>query len=115
MFSGRSCNRQNHYDIVVLESDLTSKTKKRLQDLLRDRDNISLRFCNVASMIDSYDLYISNLITVETYYRFLIPELFEKYDKVLYLDGDLIIKQDISKLFQIDIGDHLVGAFNACL
>ncbi len=100
----------NFYDIVILESDLQNKTKQRLRKLLKGKRNISLRFCNVSSIIDNYDLYVSHLITVETYYRFLIPELFDKYDKVLYLDGDLIIRQDVGKLFQIDIQDSLVGA-----
>ena len=101
---------EHNYDIVILERDISTKTKKRLQSIFDNKDNFSLRFCNVASRIDSYDLFISQLISVETYYRFLIPELFQNYSKILYLDGDIIVKKDVAELFNYDIGENLIGA-----
>ncbi|MEY8222093.1 DUF4422 domain-containing protein [Enterocloster aldenensis] len=101
---------KHNYDIVILERDIAAKTKERLQSLFRNKDNFSLRFYNVGSRIDSYDLFISQLISVETYYRFLIPELFPNYSKIVYLDGDIIVKKDIAELFNNDIGKNLIGA-----
>lgn len=103
-------SKENNYDIVVLESNIEEKTKKRLQNMVAEHENVSIRFYNVASLIEPYDLYISKLITVETYYRFFIPELFKKFDKVLYLDGDIIVKNDVAELYRQDIGNNLVGA-----
>lgn len=105
-----SSKKDTNYDIVILERDILEKTKLRLKSIFKDYNNISLRFYNVGALIDNYHLYISNLITVETYYRFLIPELFSGLSKVLYLDGDIIVKRDVADLFKIDIGKQLVGA-----
>ena len=46
-----------------------------------------------------------------TYYRLAIPELLdETVDKVLYLDCDLIIKDDITKLWAVDVSHHFLAA-----
>lgn len=39
-----------------------------------------------------------------------MQDIMKAYDKVLYLDSDLIILDDISKLYNVDIGDAYVGA-----
>lgn len=58
-----------------------------------------------------HDLSTNNPhISVETYYRFLIQEILPDYDKVLYLDSDLIIQGDISELYSVDLGNNLLAA-----
>jgi lipopolysaccharide biosynthesis glycosyltransferase len=47
--------------------------------------------------------------TIETYFRFFIPKLFEKYNKVLYLDCDMIVLRDIADLYAEDIGGNWWG------
>ena len=37
------------------------------------------------------------------YSRVLIPELFTEYDRVLWLDADIIVMQDLTPLFNIDL------------
>ncbi|TKZ28416.1 glycosyltransferase family 8 protein, partial [Brachyspira catarrhinii] len=51
-----------------------------------------------------------NYISIETYFRFFIAELLPQYDKVLYLDADLIIMDDLSKLYNFNIDDYAIGA-----
>lgn len=41
--------------------------------------------------------------------RFLIPELVDE-DRVLYLDCDLIVNDNLNKLFEIDFGDKMLFA-----
>ncbi|WP_396126164.1 glycosyltransferase family 8 protein [Anaerobacillus sp. CMMVII] len=50
-------------------------------------------------------------ITKETYFRILLPELLSsKIKKVLYLDCDLIVKKDISELWNTDIKKYILAA-----
>lgn len=44
-----------------------------------------------------------------TYYRLEIPSFF-KNDKVAYLDCDVIVKEDICKLFKISLDNKTIGA-----
>ncbi|MGC4440229.1 glycosyltransferase, partial [Streptococcus suis] len=42
-------------------------------------------------------------------YRYLIPQ-YVPADKALYLDSDLIVTNDISHLFKLDIDDYYIAA-----
>jgi lipopolysaccharide biosynthesis glycosyltransferase len=45
------------------------------------------------------------------YYRLLLADVLPPdYEKIIYLDSDLIVIQDLEKLWQIDIGDNYVLA-----
>lgn len=44
-------------------------------------------------------------ITVATYFRFLIPELLDETEKVIYIDTDTIINRELWDLFKFDMKD----------
>ena len=48
-------------------------------------------------------------VTIETWFRVLIPETFTNYDKVIYLDCDTLVRGDISEFYNIDISNVLVA------
>ena len=74
-------------------------------------DNACVRFADVTGMVRSRHLQTNNPhISIETYYRFLIENVLPEYNKVIYLDSDLIVRGDISELFSVDLGDNLVAA-----
>lgn len=56
---------------------------------------------------------ISKHISLATYYRLLIPELFPHLSKALYLDCDMIIHGNLEELYKIDISDYIVAAVSA--
>ena len=45
-----------------------------------------------------------------TYFRLLIPYVLEKYEKVIYLDSDVVVRDDISKLYDTDVEGYLLAA-----
>lgn len=99
------------YDIVILEKDFSAYNKRLMSEFFARFDNASVRFVNVGGIIKVYNLQTSNEhISVETYYRFLIQKVLPGYDKVLYLDSDLIVEGDVSELFCTEVGDNLVAA-----
>ncbi len=103
-------SNENNYDLIILGKDFTTDSHKRLLSLIKGRDNFSLRFYDVGTFFAGYKLYESSTISIETYYRLVIPEVFAAYDKMLYLDGDIVILDDIAKLFEINIGTNYLGA-----
>lgn len=49
-------------------------------------------------------------ITTATYLRLKLPELLFFRSKILYLDADIIVTSDISKLYETDISQHYLAA-----
>ena len=96
---------------MVLEKDISETHQREMRSFFSAYPNASVRFVNVWPLIRAYDLQTSNAhISVETYYRFLIQDVLSCYDKVLYLDSDLIIEGDVSELFAVDLGDNILAA-----
>lgn len=112
IFSALSnASAEYRYDVVVLHRGISGENQQQMRAFLSRFDHTELRFCDVTEIIADYHLTTNNPhISVETYYRFLIQQLLPFYDKVLYLDSDLIVKGDIAELFETDLGDNLLGA-----
>jgi lipopolysaccharide biosynthesis glycosyltransferase len=43
------------------------------------------------------------------YYRLFIPQLFEELDKAVYLDSDVVLTDDVAKLYDTELGDNILG------
>lgn len=61
------------------------------------------------------NLYTPAHITIETYFRLIIPKYMSNYEKILFLDSDLIICEDVKNLFKYDISDYALAATEECL
>jgi len=61
-------------------------------------------------LIENYDFYVWGPFTVNTYFRLLIPMMCKNYNKVLYLDSDIVCNTDVANLFEIDLDDNYLAA-----
>ena len=99
------------YDITVLSSGISNRNREVMTEFLSSIRIVDLKFFDAQRLLRGCKLTTSNAhISVETYYRFLIQDVLPHYDKVLYLDSDLIVKGDVSKLMEVDLGDNLIAA-----
>lgn len=99
-----------NYDVVLLQTNVSEENKKTLSGLAAGKENVSLRFFDVSDLIREYDLKANAHISVETYFRFLIQQILPDYDKVLYLDCDLIVNADVAELYETDVDGYLLAA-----
>lgn len=102
-------SNNNCYGIYVLEENLSDTNKYKLK--LQERDNIKINFINTKSFVDEYRsiFYLNSYPTIATYYRFFIPAIFENFEKILYLDCDLIINCDIADLYNINLENNIAA------
>ena len=107
-----NADKTRFYDIVILTSNISWEHQELMREnLTAGADNVSLRFHDVSAVIDQYDLATNNEhIGIETYYRFIIQLVMPGYDKVLYLDSDLIVEGDVAELYDTELGDNLLAA-----
>lgn len=99
---------QMQYDIIVLYDALSVYARSSLQSL--EQDDATIRFICIHEQIKNLRALEYNHLTVASAYRLVIPEVLPEYEKVLYLDSDIVICDDVAKLYGIDIGDCALGA-----
>lgn len=100
---------KNPIEIYVIASELSPRNKTLLAKTV-GKFNFRLNFISIDPTIYK-DFKIFYYLTKETYYRISIPDLLnEKIQKVIYLDGDIIVKTDITKLWNINIDNYFLGA-----
>ncbi len=100
----------HNYDLIVLHRDITARHRALLQEMVR-QENICLRFLDVTRPMSAYrHLPLRGHFRVETYFRLLLPELLPDYDKILYLDSDMIVCADVAKLYETDVEGYLLAA-----
>lgn len=107
----QNASNENNYDIMVMHRDISTHSQMLLAKILSDSSNISIRFYNVGRYQSRFaNLFTRGHFVVETYFRLMMPELMPQYDKVLYLDSDMIVKADIAELYNIDVEGYLLAA-----
>lgn len=103
-------NKFDKYEIYVLHTELSEKTRQKLEAIRGN--NYSVKCINVEKYLPSDDLlFVNQHITKETYYRFCIPEIIDR-PKVIYLDCDLIVLDDIADLFACQTGEAAISGIN---
>lgn len=100
----------NFYRIYMLYDRMSRYHRESLEQI--KRSNASVHCIDVSKRVDALreTLFERAHFTRETYFRFLIPELFPFYDKVLYLDCDLVVRADLGELLAEELGTDLAAA-----
>lgn len=102
-----------YYKIYVLNTGLCEENKRKIVSIAEElTDDLSVEYVDVASRMDRIKdkTALRDYYTNAIYYRIFIPSLFPQYDKILYLDSDLVFLDDISKLYETELGDNVFGA-----
>ncbi len=104
-------NKDNDYNVIILETDISQELKDDILSL--EKDNVKINFISVADKFKEQaneKLFCYLYFTKEMYLRMFIPEILKEYDRAIYIDIDTIIMSDIASLYQIDLEDNYIGA-----
>ena len=102
-----------YYKVYVLNTGICEENKKKIVSIAEElSDDLSVEYVDVADRMDAIKdkTALRDYYTNAIYYRIFIPSLFPQYEKILYLDSDLIFLDDISKLYNAELGDNIFGA-----
>ena len=105
---------RNFYRIYILHTGLTHTHIRKLESL--GMGQVSVQCLNINALLQSKrtELPVTNCFTQECYYRILLPEIFGFYPYVVYLDCDLIVREDIAGIIPEDMGDAVIAAVRDC-
>ncbi|MDR1123167.1 MAG: glycosyltransferase family 8 protein [Elusimicrobiota bacterium] len=107
-----NCNPQNNYSVFILHSGIDEWNILALRDM--GTQNISVDFIDISGYAANLAKYTGHVTQwpKEMMYRLYIPLMPElsAYNKVLYVDGDVIFLTDPESIFNRDIKCSLVAA-----
>ncbi len=101
---------ENDYIITILENEISEKNQTILKK--HATKNVRIELFDVEEMLAPVREKLPEMFyfSVAAYFRLFIETAFPQYDKAIYLDCDVILLEDIAKLYDTDVGDYLVGA-----
>lgn len=100
------------YDIFVLHGPSCDFSESRLNELPRRYGNCRITFRKVeGEFVGGYEV---RGIPETAYYRLLSPELIPEYGKLLYSDVDVIVREDLSGYYDMDLGSNYFAGVDNC-
>jgi len=101
-------NKNRVYDIFVFMTRL-SKTNVNLLEGL-SVENVNVKCIDICEWVNGKNLPATSYFSVEAMYRLFIPLILKDYEKVIYLDTDMVLLHDIADFYDCDISGFAVGA-----
>jgi len=105
-----NASKEYKYTINILNTGLQAHNIDIVKQ--SETDDVTINFRDITNDITAIKDKLKGLyhFSVEMYYRLFIENIFPQYDKVIYLDCDIVVLGDISKLYNIDLeGNWLAG------
>lgn len=102
--------KDTFYELYLLYTDdLSSDLKDMLLKLQKMNSNFTLEMVKVEKeLLKDATSHIAH-ITNATFYRLFISELLPQYDKIIYLDCDILVLGDLKELFDYDIQSYFLA------
>lgn len=97
-------------DFCILDGGISQVNKNKIMQLSEIAD-FNLEFLTVDNKLFS-DCPIQEWthLSVTAYYRLILPNLKMYWDKIIYLDCDIVVKTSLKELFNTDLGDNYFAA-----
>lgn len=104
-------NMEEFFEVFILSRGLNAENESSLQKL-GESFHAHVHIIRVnQSVFDGCPIRPGDHVTLETYFRLLAPKLLpEHVERILYMDGDIIVKNSIRDLWDWDVDQYAIAA-----
>ena len=101
-------NHKTFYDIYVMITNDFKESNKRILKTVQNNypEHCLVNFINMSNMFME-----QNNFQVSKYYRLALHDKLPQIDKIIYLDGDTLIFEDLNELIKLDMKGHYILGF----
>ncbi|WP_158027261.1 glycosyltransferase family 8 protein [Labilibacter marinus] len=101
--------KNNFYEIHILygQNRLNQANQKKIKQLEKEYSNCAISFVSVNNKFNN--AYEIRDVSLDTYFRLLIPSIFAAHSRVIYCDVDIIFKKDISGLLKTNLTNKCIA------
>lgn len=109
----QNASAEFEYRVVILYENLSRRNRETLNRL--QRPGVRIEYADMTRKRKIVADKLSNKLrcdyfTMTIYFRLFIPAMFPEFDKGIYLDSDVVVPGDISRLYAVDLRGNLLGA-----
>ena len=95
-----------YHVICLVTEDIPAVMQEKLASMGGGR--LEFEYLNLGGRLK--DIYTDPRYSEAASFRLLLPEILSEYDKVAYIDCDVIVRQDVGKLYEsTELGDNYLG------
>ena len=106
----QNADKTKKYAVFVLHSELDNTDIEHLESMCTDNVFVHCISVDINRLVGNNFDYTTAHYSKEMYYRILIADMFGIYNKVIYIDCDLVLNTDIANLYQTDLCDNVIAA-----
>ena len=96
-------------DFYVMDGGISQNNKIMIKNNLKSFKNYTIKYFNMSTFDVSKFPNVKHY-SLNTFFRYFIPQLVPNLKKVLYLDVDIIVKKDIAFLYNQNLERYPLGA-----
>lgn len=104
-------NRNSEFCVHIIASTLPEADQKALSSIAESYGNKICFYFPEKDLLNNFSIKKSgNRISIATYYRCLLSRILPvNIDKILYIDCDIVVLNDISEFWNTDITQYAIG------
>lgn len=108
-----SSDKENYDIFICTDKEFSDSTKNLLKNQIPKKTNFSLRFINLSDFFDMQNAKNQSIVYPTIVFgRLFLPFILDNYERIIYLDSDIILNTDISSFYSIKLGENCIGAVN---
>ncbi len=106
----RNASKAYTYRLIILNTGIRQDNMDRIKR--NEREGFIIDFVDISAQVEGIQSRFKNVyhFSAVTYYRLFIASLFPQYDRVIYLDCDLVVLGDIAELYHTDLKGNIFAA-----
>ena len=102
-------NAETQYNIYCMVAPHT-RGKKKIQEIINQFPGTSLIWRPIKKHENPFQTYEYSRWSPVIFYRLIAHRIFPELDKILYIDSDTLICDDLGMLYNTDISDYVMAA-----
>lgn len=95
-------------NVFILTKGFNQNNDQKLRQLDEKLSHIKIQILPI--QLEAFQQFpITNRWNESIYFRYLIADILPNKNKVLYLDGDIVVLDDLTPLFKMDLGQYFIA------
>lgn len=100
-------NPETQYEVIVVMAECAEESEQ----IFKSMDSGECKITLVKVSLEAYkDIKQMSHVPISCLLKFDICELVSWHDKIIYLDGDVIVRKDLTELYEVNLADNYAAA-----